>query len=353
MSLQTANPAESLRGQHLHIPNLQPAFAAWKQGVNPAHARVRQAVDARLEGLIGDERVLAKVRAADIGLFAAGWFPDAEYDILETAAFYCVWLVLWDDAIDGSGGDDLEAEEYCRRSVAFARQSLGLDEPGSRPLQEAPTKVCGSFAGVGRRVGEYCGLEERRVLFEHLREYMEGCVTEYEWRRSGEVPSVEQFYSWRLKTSSVDVMLDLCRILNRIHVPADVLESDELRVMGVCVNKLLILINELFSLKKELKDGAFGNLVPITMRASNLDLEVAAKSIVQDIYDCIRDFDSNSSVIKTTFVAGQQPSVADQVHQLIQAYQAIATTVLHFSIVSPRYGLLKEQQEDGSFLFTL
>ena len=64
--------ADALRGQQLRIPNLQAAFAAWKQGVNPLYERVRHAVDERLEGLIADERVLAKVKAADIGLFAAG-----------------------------------------------------------------------------------------------------------------------------------------------------------------------------------------------------------------------------------------------------------------------------------------
>ncbi len=74
MSPQTLNTAEYLRSQRLHIPNLQPAFAAWKQGINPAHGRVKQAVDARLAGLIGDGRVLAKVRGADIGLFAAGYY---------------------------------------------------------------------------------------------------------------------------------------------------------------------------------------------------------------------------------------------------------------------------------------
>jgi hypothetical protein len=64
----------TLSGQVLHIPNLGPAFASWKQGVNPLHERVRHAVDVRLAGLIGNnERVLAKVRAADIGLFAAGY----------------------------------------------------------------------------------------------------------------------------------------------------------------------------------------------------------------------------------------------------------------------------------------
>ena len=69
----SALTANALRGQQLCIPNLLPAFAAWKQGINPSYARVKQAVDERLEGLVGDERVLMKVKAADIGLFAAGY----------------------------------------------------------------------------------------------------------------------------------------------------------------------------------------------------------------------------------------------------------------------------------------
>jgi hypothetical protein len=139
------------------------------------------------------------------------WFPDVSYEVLETAAFYCVWLVLWDDAIDGadrSESGDLAAEEYCRQSVAFVEDSLALTDG---PVVRAPTKVCASFAEVGRRVGVYCGREERMRLFGHLREYMEGCVVEYRWRMSGKAPSEDEFYGWRLKTSSVDAMLDLCR----------------------------------------------------------------------------------------------------------------------------------------------
>jgi hypothetical protein len=63
---------DSLRGQCLRIPNLLPAFASWKQGVNPLHGQVKQAVNARLDGLLSNEKVLAKVKAADLGLFASG-----------------------------------------------------------------------------------------------------------------------------------------------------------------------------------------------------------------------------------------------------------------------------------------
>ncbi|KAL2017169.1 hypothetical protein VTK56DRAFT_2538 [Thermocarpiscus australiensis] len=350
--------ADSLRGQRLCIPDLRPAFVDWKVGLNKHYERVQEAVNVRLEGLIEDERFLAKVKASDLALIASRWFPDAPYDVLETAAFYCVWLFLWDDVIDGAaaGGagahaDDgqggLTPEEYCRESVAFARHHLGLDEPGT-PGPAAPTQVCESFAEVARRVGEYCGLDERRQLFGHLREYMEACVVEHRWRLSGKMPSVDEFYSWRLRTSSVDVMLDLCRILNRISLPGDVLGSREMRIMHLHVNKLLILINELFSLKKELKDGACANLIPITMQALDFDLAQATQSVIQDVYHSIRTFNEESSALLREVAAEHGQGVADQLQQLIRAYQAIDTGVLVFSMDSPRYGLQKyRHEEDG------
>lgn len=63
--------AGTLSGQKLHIPDLHPTFAAWKQSVNPLHAQARQAADIRLAGLIEDEKALAKTRAVDIALFAS------------------------------------------------------------------------------------------------------------------------------------------------------------------------------------------------------------------------------------------------------------------------------------------
>ncbi|KAH6616928.1 isoprenoid synthase domain-containing protein [Chaetomium tenue] len=339
--------ADTLSGQKLHIPDLRPTFAAWKQGVNPLHAQARQAADIRLAGLIEDEKALAKTRAVDIALFASMLAPDVGYAELETVTFYYMWLFLWDDAIDGADEGEVAAEEYCRQSIAFVEHSLGLAEPGA-PAPAAPTKVCESFAEVGRRVGGYCGLEERERFSESLRMYMEACVTEYRWRLSGRVPSVEEFYSWRLGTSSVDAMLDLSRVIHGVKLPRSILDSKELTAMGFCVNKLLILINELVSLKKELKDGAFGNLIPITMRASKMNLESATQSLTKDIQDCVRDFESNVVILRRNSGMDEE-----QLKRLVQAYQVVDTATLNFSIQSPRYGILKDRQTDGSFVVTL
>lgn len=151
-------------------------------------------------------------------------FPTASAEDLKTFVFYFVWLFLWDDLIDGAeveaGGDTLDIEAHYRQSATFVRHALGVDGPEAGPcLEEGPgegalTRICESFGDVGRRLIERgCPAEQRRELFERIREYMEGCVTEYKWRQSGRVPSVEQFYSWRLRTSTMGITMEFHRLV--------------------------------------------------------------------------------------------------------------------------------------------
>lgn len=89
------------------------------------------------------------------------------------------------------------------------------------------------------------------------------------------------------------------------------------------------------------------------MRASDLDLDGAVHNVIQDIYTSIQDFDQSASVLQTMVGLEEGTGGLEQLDKLIGAYQAIATTVLHFSIQSPRYGLLEDRQEDGSFVVDL
>ena len=89
------------------------------------------------------------------------------------------------------------------------------------------------------------------------------------------------------------------------------------------------------------------------MQETGSNLDGAVHGVIADMYNCIRDFDSNSASIQKTPAAMQNPDIIDQLQKLIEAYQAVATTVLNFSVQSPRYGLLKDRQEDGSFVVDL
>jgi hypothetical protein len=89
------------------------------------------------------------------------------------------------------------------------------------------------------------------------------------------------------------------------------------------------------------------------MRSLGVDLEGAVQSIVKDIYARVDSFGHNAATLRERAAQEYGPEVAAQLTRLIEAYQGIATTVLHFSMDSPRYGLLKDRQEDGSFVIVL
>jgi hypothetical protein len=89
------------------------------------------------------------------------------------------------------------------------------------------------------------------------------------------------------------------------------------------------------------------------MRSLGVDLDDAVQKITQDIYDCITDFDHNAARLQERAARENGHEAADRLNKLIEAYQAIAATVLNFSVQSPRYGLLKDRQEDGSFVVLL
>ena len=84
------------------------------------------------------------------------------------------------------------------------------------------------------------------------------------------------------------------------------------------------------------------------MRAAGLDLEGAAQSLTKDIYRYVKDFDDNALALQTK--AGVDK---EQLRRLVQVYQVVDTATLNFSLQSPRYGILKDRQEDGSFVVTL
>ncbi|KAK0641248.1 isoprenoid synthase domain-containing protein [Cercophora newfieldiana] len=356
----SASNFPALTGQQLQIPNLTPVFTHWRQGVNHCYERLKMLVDERLGSLVRDEVVLKKVKAGNMGLFASCLFPDLEYDKLQVAALFTIWLFLWDDVVDGGGGGDddvfegkggevsevRKAERYRDRSLQFVRFCLLGGSEEVRP--EALSAACGLFAEVARGIhGEDEG--RKRQFLQSIEEYMEACVVEARWRVSGRLPRVEEFYGFRLNTAGVEMLLDLSEMLNEVRLPEEFFESGEVRDMKRFANMIGIIINELFSLKKELKDTIAFNLIPIMMQTHDLDLASATSEVLTSLQSHVRDFDRSASALRS----GAGRDTAKQVDKLIAAYQALVTCVLTFSVKSPRYGLLKDRRDDGSFLVTL
>lgn len=180
-------------------------------------------------------------------------FPDLEYDRLEVAALFTIWLFLWDDVVDGGGGKEGEqgeldevkkAERLRDGSVGFVKRCLlGSPEQEEGVGAELPNASFELFKEVARWVRVACGEESegRRRFFASIKGYMEACVEEAKWRVSGNLPSLDEFYGFRLRTAGVEMLLDLSEMLNDVRLPEVVLESREVRDMRLSANKIGIM----------------------------------------------------------------------------------------------------------------
>ena len=104
---------DSLRGQELHVPDLEKLFCHWPQCVNADLPMLREDVEAKLQACVthpptpDNSRVdchlqslfpegerLRKMRAADTALFGASWWPYASLEPLRIATYLSIWVRL-------------------------------------------------------------------------------------------------------------------------------------------------------------------------------------------------------------------------------------------------------------------
>lgn len=89
------------------------------------------------------------------------------------------------------------------------------------------------------------------------------------------------------------------------------------------------------------------------MNARGLDLAGATKELVDELHTHIRTFDENEAQLRDSTASYFGTDALLGLNRLLADYQAIVTCVLKFSAQSPRYRMLQDKQEDGSFVVAL
>ena len=84
----------------------------------------------------------------------------------------------------------------------------------------------------------------------------------------GTIPTVEQYTFMRLGTSGITPGLAFCEFTSDVRLPDEIMESREMRDMWREATSLCMMINDLYSMKKEVKSGALQNMIPVMINAS-------------------------------------------------------------------------------------
>jgi hypothetical protein len=241
---------DSFKGTKLIIPNLYEIFADWPQGaVNPNYARLIQVSAERIErcvhivsfspvvvcltwvccSIVDDRHKLDALQSSDFAFFAATWWPKAGYEELKVLLFLAIWLFIWDDEVDepagAYSGDLASAERYRTQTIDFALECLGLRTSSRSAPVEPTNKIITSFRDIGEQLAKDCSRgelhdtnsseqnrltasrDQRRRFMDEMMRFLEQTKREQQTRLCGNLPSLEEYWSYRMGTSAVGVIV--------------------------------------------------------------------------------------------------------------------------------------------------
>lgn len=343
----------ALKGQTLCIPDLTTFFKTWPAPrSNPNCAAVTPLVNKTILSIATRHPPIEKRLRDDIALLTSLCYPTALGDRLEALAVFMVWIVCWDDTLDG--GDEQEenqesgdsAADFTRAAALRAdtldhiKSALGLDrvqlvkeDVKSDPLVAILWELGGRLTEAGMSV-----LDRERLL-NQLRVYVQGCSTEHRTRLDGIVPDYDTYIQFRAGTVGGGVFCALVPFALQVaELPEALADSPHVKqlVEQICV--LLSLPNDLLSLKKELSAGscAINAVAALLLHGGPDDTMLPLDEVVARICDQMANavvaFDTAAGTLLREMDSNEE--LHGLARRLVDGFKAIATGLLEFTCVS-------------------
>ncbi|NUP44072.1 MAG: pentalenene synthase, partial [Streptomyces sp.] len=209
--------------------------------------------------LLTGDLATAEYDALRLERLMAYFYPDASAADLELSADFNAWFFIFDDQFDGLLGAQ---PERIRRLVADLAATMTLDGPADPPAAPG-TPLVRSFRDIWLR--STAGTAEHwRVRFrDHWAAYLAAHEGEAHHRNADRLPTPEQFLRVRRDTIGVRPCLDFTERCGGYSLPDDVHRRPELREMREITCDVVIFVNDIVSLVKELAAGDVNNTVVV------------------------------------------------------------------------------------------
>jgi hypothetical protein len=286
--------------------------------------------------------MLKALQGSDFGLFGATWWPCAKFDKLRICTYLAVWLFTWDDEIDLNDGtmwDEFGAAQMYRdQTLAYVRYTLDIDS--NKVCPEVNNGIILNFAPIGAAVKDAYTLEQRRMVYEEMRFFMEMSEHEQRLRLSGAIPSIDEFWRYRLGSSAVTVCIALNEFSwESMNLPVEFYNDEDVKSICRYTNTIISATNDLLSIKKEIKRDAIDSLVPILFFHLG-DIQMAVAEVVAFITGEINNLDvAAASLFKRHESADED--MRRQVEQFVDGCKHYTTGNLTWSLATDRYGVNK------------
>ncbi|KAK8877758.1 Presilphiperfolan-8-beta-ol synthase [Apiospora arundinis] len=356
-----------LKGQTLHLPDLRPVYTGWASGRNSHYDSLLPIINNYIDRYIDDEKFRRKLKAVDLANFTAVVYPDAEWDRLVTMGILSFFLFAFDDMIDKEIDPDVSdfasdmhsANQFRHETVLYLRQQLQAPKQQRRgslkpqmQLQQLqpPHPLLPSFGHVAQACTAAKPTQVNQpILAQDLEDFILSNGPEQDFRLAGELPTIEEYWNFRHGTGAVFIFADLTQYMADTHLPAELAWCEEVRIMRLEMSLQPILCNDLFSLKKEMREGTASNLVPITIHEKGDSLESAVDQVVDQMYASAERFEAAAASLRAKASQYEEQNTRRELERFIAALESFQTGCFRFYMESRRFGILQYRQEDGSF----
>lgn len=227
------------------------------------------------------EKKQKRLEAADFASFTALWWPDAPFEQLQILACLVIWLFTWDDEIDeptGQYSEDFDgAQTYRERTLRFVGTCLGLlsVEPDLRPQNQ----IVQSFDVIGSALRVFYDVNQCQRFYDEIARFMVASEVEQRARLRGEIPTLGEYWKFRLGTSAVYIGSAVGEYSMSSQIPSEVMNCDSMQALWDETNVIISITNDLLSLRKEMKLGCIDSIVPLTFASTNDVQQAISESV--------------------------------------------------------------------------
>ncbi|KAH8649891.1 isoprenoid synthase domain-containing protein [Xylariales sp. PMI_506] len=312
---------DSIKGQTLRLPDIERLFEGWPRVLNPHQHLVSDVVNDVLERYTVSPTALAKLTKNRLDHLLAVWYPFASPERLEELAYFVCWMFILDDEVDiiSAAGKDNEAAFYhiWHETLRVSSESCALNEADdSKPWRKSEFESVESFRGIGQWLKTRYTVEQRQRFWDEIQKTSESYVKEQRIRKLQEIPQYDAYCDYRYGSCCMAQVVSMIEYANESQIPADIMESPEMKAVWAETTKLLWLNNDIVSVKKEVADGFLENLVVI---ASNpgYRLQDGLDHCVEKLAEAIISLDKAASILEAKYVSGKGDEVSRDVERFI------------------------------------
>ncbi|WP_086824753.1 hypothetical protein [Allokutzneria sp. NRRL B-24872] len=264
--------------------------------------------------LLDDAQARAKLAGTRLGELVARSYPLIEPERLRAVAGWFTWAFVIDDCFDG---DSLAGSDH---DAVAGRMLLVLTPDASRA--PATTRLDALLSEVWHGLAADRSPAWRMRFSLHMTHFLAAFKYESLNRGTGHTPELRGYAQLRRSSGGITPSLDLLEAATGREVPALLHETDQLRAMYNHAADVVVWVNDIVSLRKELVAGETTNGVLVLARERGGGLQDAVDAVYRRVAWHVEEFhraEAELAAISDDWLglgAAERAALADFTHGL-------------------------------------